>query len=86
MAEPESRRLCPTRPDGAHSLIAHSISPATCLERQRRNYHKCFACLYRGLSATVVLPTLAAPAPLPPEPVAAPVPVTRKRSKPAKTA
>lgn len=68
MAEPtaDDRRLCPTRAGGAHSLIAHWITPATCLERQRRNYHKCFTCQYRGLAASAILPALAKHAPLPP--------------------
>lgn len=56
---PSARRLCPTRPDGAHSLIAQSITPAVCLQRQRSHYHKCFACQYQGLSAEVILPALA---------------------------
>ena len=58
MAEPsaDDRRLCPTRVGGAHSLIAHWITPTTCFERQRRGYHKCFSCQYRGLGAEVRLP------------------------------
>lgn len=58
-APADDRRLCPTRTSGAHSLIAHWITPATCLERQRRSYHKCFTCQYQGLSASAVLPRLA---------------------------
>ena len=54
------RRQCPTRSNGAAPLIAHWITPPTCLERQRRNYHKCFTCLYRGLGANQVLPVLPA--------------------------
>jgi hypothetical protein len=67
---PADRRLCPTRANGAHSLIAHWITPATCLERQRRSYHKCFTCQYQGLSASAVLPALpkASPAPKAAEP------------------
>jgi len=52
----DARRLCPTRTSGVASLIAHWITPLTCLERQRANYHKCFTCQYRGLSASAVLP------------------------------
>lgn len=63
----DDRRLCPTRASGAHSLIAHWITPATCLERQRRNYHKCFACQYQGLSASAILPAAKA-VPLPKRP------------------
>lgn len=65
------RRLCPTRPDGVHALIAQSIAPATCLERQRRLYHKCYACRYQGLSAEaqlapeVVAAARAVPVPVP---------------------
>jgi len=44
-------RQCPTRASGAAPLIAHWIAPGSCLERQRRNYHKCFTCAFRGLSA-----------------------------------
>ena len=44
----EDRRLCPTREDGADPLIAHLIPRATCQERQRRHYHKCFTCVYRN--------------------------------------
>jgi hypothetical protein len=75
----KSRRLCPTRASGAHSLIAHWITPATCLERQRRNYHKCFTCQYRGQGADVVLAV--PPKAHAPEPVAEVVPVRRARSK-----
>jgi hypothetical protein len=52
----DDKRLCPTRTSGAISLIAHWITPATCLERQRRSYHKCFTCQYQGLSASTILP------------------------------
>jgi hypothetical protein len=78
----DDRRLCPTRSNGAHSLIAHWITPATCLERQRRNYHKCFSCEYRGLSAQAVLTPLAKPV-LPPALVVGPAPEHRPRSKTA---
>jgi hypothetical protein len=66
-------RQCPTRASGAPALIAHWITPATCLERQRASYHKCFTCQYRGLGAGVALPKPApaeerAPAPAPPAP------------------
>lgn len=40
------RRHCPTRIDGADSLIEHLIDPATCQGRQRRHYHKCHACAH----------------------------------------
>ena len=57
MSEPDhQRRLCPTRTNGANSLIAHWITPDVCLTRQRTGYHKCFACAYRGLAAGAVLP------------------------------
>jgi hypothetical protein len=80
----EDRRLCPTRSSGAHSLIAHWITPGTCLERQRRNYHKSFSCSYRGLGAEAVLPP---PAP-PPPPASMPVvvPVRKATSKKLKSA
>jgi len=70
---PSARRLCPTRPDGVHALIAQSIEPATCLDRQRRLYHKCYACQYRGLGAEAVLPSGT------PEPVPEPKPASPKR-------
>lgn len=89
MAEPSSddRRLCPTRVGGAHSLIAHWITPATCFERQRRGYHKCFSCQYRGLTADVRLPQPArAGATLAEEVPLAPAAVKVKRKKAAKGA
>jgi hypothetical protein len=52
----ENRRLCPTRVSGANSLIAHWVTPDACLTLQRRGFHRCFTCAYRGLSAAVVLP------------------------------
>jgi hypothetical protein len=58
-------RQCPTRSNGTHSLIAHWITPSACVERQRRNYHKCFTCRYQGLNASAVLSPLAKPVPLP---------------------
>lgn len=84
MPEPtaDPRRLCPTRAGGAHSLIAHWISPAVCLERQRRNYHKCPSCQYRGLSAEALLPAPVKPPP--PELPARTEPVRRARSKASK--
>ncbi len=74
----ENRRQCPTRTGGAHSLIAHWITPAVCFDRQRHNYHKCFACQYRGLAAGVVLPSSARV-----EPASTPavVPVRKATSK-----
>jgi hypothetical protein len=63
-ASADERRLCPTRTSGAYALIAHWITPATCLERQRRSYHKCFTCSYQGLSPGAVLAP-PRPAPLP---------------------
>jgi hypothetical protein len=71
--------MCPTRTDGAHALIAHWITAAVCLERQRANYHKCFACQYRGLAAGAALP--AAPRATPPLPAPVAVPVRRAKSK-----
>ena len=63
MAEtPAERRQCPTRPSGPVPLIAHWITLGTCAERQRRLYHKCFTCSYRGKGANetpvVALPHL----------------------------
>ena len=85
MPEPtDPRRLCPTRASGAHSLIAHWITPGICLERQRRNFHKCPSCQYRGLGAEAVLPQPSRPPP-PELPVSA-EPVRRARSKAAKVA
>ena len=43
---PQDLRTCPTRVDGAAVLIAHKVTSATCLERQRGGYHKCFTCAY----------------------------------------
>lgn len=81
----ENRRQCPTRTDGVHSLIAHWITPAVCLDRQRHNYHKCFACQYRGLGADAKLagPLRAST----PETTPRAVPVRKATSKkPAKVA
>lgn len=57
--ESEDRRLCPTRTGGADPLIAHLITLATCQERQRGQYHKCFTCSFRNAVAN--------PAPRPPK-------------------
>lgn len=47
MAEsPHDLRTCPTRIDGGSVLFAHKVSTATCKERQREGYHKCFTCAY----------------------------------------
>jgi len=88
-APAEGRRLCPTRTNDAHALIEQWITPGTCLERQRRSYHKCFSCKYQGLSAASVLPT-ARPAPVPKlarpaAKVESPKPL-RKRARVSKTA
>jgi len=74
----ENRRQCPTRSDGTHTLIAHWITAAVCLERQRQHYHKCPSCQYRGLPASAVLPRAPAPVPVS-TPVA--VPVRKAKSK-----
>ena len=81
MAEPtaDPHRLCPTRASGAHSLIAHWITPTACLARQRANYHKCPACQYRGLGIEAVLPLPVKPPP--PELPVSTEPVRRARSK-----
>jgi hypothetical protein len=48
-------RQCPT-PEGAyHPLIAHRITSALCLARQRDFYHKCHRCRYRGQPAGLSL-------------------------------
>lgn len=85
MPEPKAdHRLCPTRASGAHTLIAHWLTPGACLERQRANYHKCPTCLYRGLGAEVVLPIPVEPPPV--ELPASATPVRRARSKKGKPA
>ena len=65
----DTERVCPTRDSGHAPLIVQRIALATCFERQRRNYHKCFTCAYRGLAANE-RPALAAPREVeaPPEP------------------
>lgn len=50
------RRACPTRTSGPQPLIVHSIGCDTCSERQRRGYHKCPTCAWRGLPAGATLP------------------------------
>jgi len=52
------RRQCPTRLDGADTLIAHWITDGVCSDRQHRNYHKCFGCSY-GNGSDIVVRTLA---------------------------
>ncbi|HEX6881817.1 MAG TPA: hypothetical protein VF530_00470 [Planctomycetota bacterium] len=80
MPEPTAdHRLCPTRASGAHTLIAHWITPVACLARQRANYHKCPTCQYLGLPAEAVVP-LPVEAPREELPVSA-TPVRRARSK-----
>jgi hypothetical protein len=59
----DARRSCPTRADGTEVLIAHTIPIATCQDRQRGMYHKCFSCAYHGAGAALAplrkLPQLA---------------------------
>lgn len=43
----ESLRQCPTRRDGAEVLIAQTVTPAMCQDRQRGLYHKCWTCIHR---------------------------------------
>ncbi len=49
-------RQCPTLTGDDRPLIAHSIQPSACQDRQRQFYHKCHRCIYRGQSADFVLP------------------------------
>ena len=49
-------RQCPTHRGDARPLIAHHVGVNLCLSRQRDFYHKCHRCVYRGKSATYVLP------------------------------
>ncbi len=80
---PQDLRTCPTRVDGAAVLIAHKVTSATCLERQRGGYHKCFTCAYNhAYVAQHGLPVepAAAASPLRPaaeEPAPQPVPAER---------
>ncbi|MAF65027.1 MAG: hypothetical protein CMJ84_05115 [Planctomycetes bacterium] len=52
MANPTDKqsesRSCPTRLDGAATLIAHRLSTAQCQGRQRKLYHKCFTCAFNN--------------------------------------
>lgn len=48
-------RQCPTPEGDFHPLIAHRITAALCLARQRDFYHKCHRCRYRGQPAGVCL-------------------------------
>ena len=48
-------RQCPTTEGGYHPLIAHQITSALCLSRQRDFYHKCHRCRYRGKPAGLCL-------------------------------
>lgn len=48
-------RQCPTLHGGLHPLIAHRITAALCLARQRDFYHKCHRCRYRGQPAGLCL-------------------------------
>ena len=41
---PSGMRLCPTRVDGAPTLVAHTITLPMCQTRQREHYHKCPTC------------------------------------------
>ena len=43
-----SLRVCPTRADGRAVLVAHKVSLALCQDRQRCQYHKCFACAFNN--------------------------------------
>lgn len=48
-------RQCPTPEGEYHPLIAHRITSALCLARQRDFYHKCHRCRYRGQPAGLCL-------------------------------
>ena len=68
MTQPNTvRRQCPTRLDGADTLIAHWITANTCSDRQHRHYHKCFGCTF-GYASDINQRTLE-PLPKPAVPV-----------------
>ncbi len=65
MPELIERRQCPTRASGSLPLIAHWITAATCSERQREHYHKCYTCAFRGVGAGAAKVRPLAPLPPP---------------------
>ena len=48
---PAGMRLCPTRVDGAPTLVAHTITQPMCQTRQREHYHKCPTCALNNARA-----------------------------------
>ena len=48
---PAGMRLCPTRVDGAQTLVAHTITQDLCQARQCEHYHKCPTCRYLNARA-----------------------------------
>ena len=58
---PAGMHTCPTRADGKPVLFAHTITPATCSERQDAGYHKCHDCVHARLATFTLIPHLPAP-------------------------
>lgn len=63
---PDALRQCPSRADFVEGLIAQTILPAMCQERQRRHYHKCWTCAHRNGATQVPIPVPAPVLELPP--------------------
>ena len=54
---PRGMRLCPTRIDAEHTLVAHTIKQSMCQTRQREHYHKCGTCEHNNARVAEVART-----------------------------
>lgn len=61
LAPAEGTRQCPTRADGAETLIAHTITLTECQARQRNHYHKCPRCTHYNARTAFVPRTALGP-------------------------
>ena len=61
MTNPNGMHLCPTRSDGAETLIARFITEPQCQQHQREHFHKCPTCVHYNAR------NLLAPPPPPPQ-------------------
>ena len=59
--------LCPTRPEGEPSLIAHLISRDICEKRQSENFHKCPTCVRSRIWQAAHADGASSAVPTPPE-------------------
>ena len=73
-------RVCPTRTDGRTALVAHKVTLGQCQERQRGQYHKCFACVFNNRAAALRGPSSST---MHSRPAASPPPIVEIATAPA---